>query len=815
MHPLFSYPVFCPTGGYNELIDTNGQIRAHWRDFITAFQEKGEKQFSNYAAQSARLMNADIFDGILKQENFHNIIPFILPRKDFQIISEGLIQRARLINQILCDLYTRQELITQNIIPPEIVFSNPSYQPALKNIKPPHNVFLQEYAADLERSPDGRFRIVADKTQTPEGIGLTIKNRLVLSKVMPEIYMKAAPDRIFDFFEAVRRHLFALFSENRKTEVPLVVLLSGHVKKQLSFEESFYARNLGISIAYPSDLTVRDDHVYLKNVDRLKPVDVILRRIDDISCDPLELDGSSCEGIAGLSYVVRKGNVALVNPLGTGLAESPALKAFFHEINRHFNAQDLLLPDADTRWCGRSEEKEYVIKHLSELEIYDITGQKRSPTAQEIIQNPENFIGQEKINASCTPVFQNGKLLPARTRLRFHLIHENGTYRILKGGLAFTQTDISGFGDIWVRSTDQEQNSRPDFYTKAAISTKPVRTAFELTSRTADNMFWLGRNLERSEFLARLLRTCIERATAGFESVEPDDIATLMSLLSLTGNLPVANFQDSFVQKRALEEMKDIIVSPNNPSGFYHLFSRIKEMADLLHDRLSMETWKLLTQMISLLPHNPSSYHRLLACLDNIILHQNALSGLIRENMTRDHSWRFMEIGRRLERGLQTLSLLSGIPFCTRNGFNASLETLLEVSDSRMTYRVRYMSVPVIPLVFDLLSCDTGNPRSLIYQVLKLRQNISVLKQESSLNGLFLKELSILENILKQINSIDVTALAEYASDPDKKIIISSLFETTLNRLKQELQQFSDTLTLSCFVHTGSTRQKPYCSKEG
>lgn len=806
----FSYPVYCETGGYNELLAENGEVRPHWRNFFDAVEQEGKEKLSFYAEQTARLMNADILATAAKHKNMHGVIPFILPYEEFKALSAGLIQRAELINKMLADLYGEQKLIKQGILPPEVVFGNFAYSPALKNIRPVNGVFLQEYAVDVERAPDGKFWVVSDKTQTPEGIGLAIKNRQVLSRVMPDIYEKASPARIFDFFEAMRRQMFACAPVKDKTKIPLIVLLSGSIKKKLSFEEAFFARSLGISAVDPEDLTVRNGRVYLKNVDELKPVDVIVRRIDDVLCDPLELKGSSLFGVAGLTEVVRSGNVALINPLGSGLAEIPALRAFIHGINRFFNGTELLLPSIAAWWCGQPAEKEYVLEHLSELKIYDLSGNEISPSAEEIEHHPETFTAQERVNASLSPVLQGGELVPARTRLRFHLIYENGSYRILTGGLAFTRAATESLRDIWIEGAKRIMKRER---TASTTVTRPVRTTFELTSRIADNMFWLGRNLERSEQLARLLRIAIERMTGGPEIPEPDDAATLLSILALTGHLPFKDYQDAAVQKEALKSLRDIIASPDYGFGLYFLFSRLKEMADMLHDRLSMDTWELFAELLPLLPEKNANHQVLLNRLNSVILRQSALSGLIREDMTRDHSWRFMEIGRRLERGMQILNLLSGIDCCARSGFNASLETLLETLDSRMTYRVRYMAVPSVPLVFDLLVCDDGNPRALIYQILKLRQNISVLERESHISGLFSKELSILEKMIPEIKGIDVMTLAEQTRSLDETVCVNPAFNDLIQSLRAQLQDFSDTLTLSCFIHAASTRQGPAYNK--
>lgn len=807
----FSYPAECETGGYNELMTENGEIRPHWRNFFDAVSREEKEKLSFYAEQTARLMSADILIAAADHKNMHGVIPFILSYEEFKTLSAGLIQRAELINKALADLYGEQKLISQGVLPPEVVFGNPAYLPALKNIRPANDVFLQEYAVDVERAPDGCFWVVSDKTQTPEGVGLAIKNRQVLSRVMPDIYTKAAPARIFDFFEAMRRHLFACAPTKDKAKIPLIVLLSASIKKKLSFEEAFFARSLGISVTDPADLTVRGDRVYLKNIDGLKPVDVILRRIDDALCDSLELNGSSLFGVAGLTEVVRNGNVALVNPLGSGLAENPALKAFIHGINRFFNDRDLLLPSVAAWWCGQPAEKEYVLNHLSELKIYDWRGNKVAPSAEEIEEHPERFTAQESVNASLTPVFQNGELVPARARLRFHLIYENGSYRVLTGGLAFTQTTVSGLSDIWIDGSKITKENPHAM--RSAYTATPVRTTFELTSRIADNMFWLGRNLERSEQLARLLRIAMERMTGGPEIPEPDDAATLLSVLALTGHLPFKDYQNSAVQKEALKSLREIMVSPDYGFGLHFLFTRLKEMADMLHDRLSMDTWELFTELLPLLPEKNANCQILLNRLNGIILRQCALSGLIREDMTRDHSWRFMEIGRRLERGMQILNLLSGIDLCARNGFNASLETVLETLDSRMTYRVRYMAVPTVSLVFDLLVCDDGNPRALIYQVLKLRQNISVLERESRTPHLFSKELAILEKMIPEIRNINVMSLADPTISPDETVNVDPTFGLLIKSLREQLQKFSDTLTLSCFIHAAPTRQGPAYSK--
>ena len=779
-----------PSPVYNEAFDAAGNPRPHWERFFAALERNADK-IPFYGAQTERLMQADLLS--FEEKRVRDIIPVILPASDFDAIARGLEQRARLFNALLTDLYGKQSLILNGVLPPDAVFGNPAYFPALKGFVPAGGVFVQEYSAELERSPDGRFWVVNDYLQVPQGVGRTIKNRQVFSRVMPEIYAALSPARVSEFFDAYRAHLFAFAPADK---IPTAVLLTESTRKALSFEESYFARNLGISAVEPDDLTVRDGEVYLKNIDGLKKTDIILRRMNDALCDPLELAGFSAFGVAGLTEAARAGNTVVLNPLGTGLAESPVFKAFIHGISRALLGEELLLPSVAAWWGGQEKEARYLIEHRTSLSFRDaFDGSVCAPTAAEIAESPERFVGMEKVAASETPVWRNDRLENARLRLKIPVVYDSGDYRVMPGGLAFTRVgECVGVADLCV--VGKETARRPkETAEKASV---PVRSTFELTSRIAENMFWLGRNLERSEQLARLLRVTLSRATQGSEFPDPNDVATLLCVFASQGYMPFAAFTDDAERARALPVLKKIMCAADG-NTLRTLFRRMKEMADQLHDRLSVDTGELFAALEPLLPEETANDPIILNRLDNVILRQNALSGLIREDMTRDHGWRFMEIGRRLERGLQILNLIGGIVCCRIDGFEPSLESLLETSDSRMTYRVRYMALPTVPLVFDLLVCDRSNPRALIYQILKLRQNISVLENESRMPGLFSKETGVLEDAVKAVDAIDVTNIADLGG--------------TIDDLRARLQNFAEVLNISCFIHGKSTRQGPAYKK--
>lgn len=808
---LSDYPVSASEGRYNELLAPDGSVRPCWRTFVSAVEEEGFDKLPFYADQALRFAEAETADR--SAPAVCGPIPFMLSAEDFETIARGLAERAAVLNEMLRDLYGEQKLISSGVLPPGVVFGHPSYFPALKGIKPADGIFLSEYAADVERAPDGTFWVTADHAQCPTGTGLTVKNRLILSRVMPKIYARTAPRRVIDFFRLFYRRLAETAPTKEKYRPPRIVLMGGGTEKERSYEDAFFARTLGISVVSPSDLTVREDRVFLKNVDGLKRADVILRRIDDGSCDPLELTGSSVSGVAGLVEALRAGKVAVVNPPGTGTAEIPALKAFIHGVARYFNGKDMLLPSLAAWWCGQDKERRYVSENAARLIIRDINGRPVTPGAEELNERPELFTAEERVLASVSPVLTEKGLRALPVRLRFHVIRSGGEYRVMEGGTAFAR-DENGREtalDIWIPRTHEEKLRQGVILPSEMQSQiKPVRRTFDLTSGTADNMFWLGRNLERSEELARLLRAVFRRFAESPEPPAPEEVATLMSVLALGGHLPFYDFTRKEDFPQFLSELKETITSPDYGYGLRALFSRMREAADALRDRLSSDTWEIFMNLPRLLPETGADDKAVLNCLNAVILQQNALSGLIRENMTREHSWRFLEIGRRLERGMQVLMLMNGIGFCAKNGFRASLDAVLEVLDSRMTYRARYMSVPTVPLVFDLLVCDDTNPRSLIYQVLKLRQNVSVMERESKRDGLFEQESAILEDMLSVIKNIDVMT---FAVKTGGNALLSPDAAEKPDELQRKLTAFSDTLTLSCFVHAASTRQGPAYNK--
>ena len=276
-------------------------------------------------------------------------------------------QRARLLNLMLADLYGSQSLLASGHLPPELIFAHPGFLRPCHRVRVPYDVYLHLYATHLARGPDGRWLVLADRAQTPFGGGYAVENRIVISRMLPNMFHDCRVQRLASFFISVRETLQGLAAHHRDN--PRIVLLSPGPTSPTYFEDAYLARYLGYTLVEGGDLTVRDNRVFLKTLGGLIPTDVILRRVFDEECDPLELQASSRTGASGLLQAVRCGNVVVANAMGSGLLEAPALMAYLPGIARHLLGEELKLPSVETWWCGQRESLNYVVQHLDQLVV--------------------------------------------------------------------------------------------------------------------------------------------------------------------------------------------------------------------------------------------------------------------------------------------------------------------------------------------------------------------------------------------------------------------------------------------------------------
>ena len=674
-------------------------------------------------------------------------IPLILEDAEWAPLAEAIAQRALLLNRILGDFYGEQKLLADTKLPAELVFANPSYLRACHGVAIPDDIRLNFYAADLARSQDGRWWVLNDRTQVPSGSGYALENRLVSAQTLSHVFNQCSVRPLAKFFEARREGLLKLAPGGKR-----MVLLTPGPYNETYFEHSYLAKYLGVPLVEGADLTVRDNRVYLKTLLGLEPVDLIMRRQDDAYCDPLELRSDSLLGVPGLLNCIRAGTVVVANSLGSGLVESPALMAFLPGICERMLGEKLKLPSLATWWCGQTNERQYVLEHLDELVIKpafprfglhpvfgaDLDEAGRAQLRTQIEERPEQYVAQERVSLSTAPVWTDEGLVPRHMILRVYAAWDGEQYTVMPGGLTRVSTSPvslvvamqqgGGSKDTWVLGAG-EQGTRPVPALETAASAS--RAAGDLPSRVADNLFWLGRYTERVESILRLLRVILPALSGEEDFGQAVSLETALQVLAGYQLLPETVLDSSLAEQRRQLELliKNMMSDPAGLSGLAWNLRQARRVAWPLKERLSSDTWRVLQmlEMDSAWPgHLRGRTPAVSARLDEAIVNLAAFAGLVADSTTRGHGWRFLEIGRKLERGLQVIELLRHTMV---DADPPALEMALQVADSMITYRNRYFTAMRPEFVLDVLLTDETNPRSVGFQIATLADLIAGLPQ--------------------------------------------------------------------------------------
>lgn len=451
-------------GVFDEVLDADGQPRAHYAAVLGELETLGVAELKRRWDTAGRYVHEqgityNIYGDARGMERpwLLDPLPFVISAADWRTLETALIQRATLIDHILADCYGPQELLRTGRLPPALIFAQADFLRPCHGVKVAHDRHLHLYAADLARSPDGRWWVTSDRTQIPTGSGYALANRLVTSRILPEPFRDCHVHRLAGFFREMQASLAQLAS--RRTDNPRVVLLTPGPFNETYFEQAYLARYLGYTLVEGQDLTVRDDRVFLKTLSGLEPVDVILRRVDDEFCDPLELRNDSMLGVPGLVEALRAGNVAVANPPGSSLLQSPAFMAFLPGLCRHLLGEELKLPSVATWWCGQKNAAAYVREHLEKLFVKPAfrprtggmkAGEPMKPEELEALQRrlafqPHLFVGQERVKLATAPVWDGAAGLVARpVGLRVYLVATADGYRVMPGGLTRVAPDEDG-----------------------------------------------------------------------------------------------------------------------------------------------------------------------------------------------------------------------------------------------------------------------------------------------------------------------------------------------------------------------------------
>ena len=821
-------------GVYDELLDAAGNVRPAWQRFHSLVGELRRDEFARRWDQSQSLLHENgIAFGAFGDADSPprpwalDPLPLLIAADQWRQVAAGLAQRARLLDRVLADLYGPQTLLSRRVLPAELVFRHPSFLRAYHGQRPAGNRFLPCYAADLARAPDGNWWVLADRTEAPSGVGFALENRIVISRMLPDIFHGCQVERLATYFIALQQTLAESAPQHRDN--PRIVLLSQGPGTPNFFEDAYIARYLGYTLVEGGDLAVRNGQIMLKTLGGLLPVDVIFRRPNSEQCDPLELAADAANGVVGLLQAARDRTVAVANVLGAGLVESPAFMAYLPACCQELLHEDPLLPNIATWWCGDAEARRYVLDHLDELAVrraFRVRGQElpfnrklqqwsADELATAIESEPHAFVAQQRVERSTAPIWSDGELKPARIALRSYVVAAGDGFEVMQGGLVrvsqssrpLDMSILSGEGskDAWIVS--EQPVSQISLLPQQSRTVELRRSGAELPSRVADNLYWVGRHIERSEAAARLLRTAILRLTSETEFELLPELPMLLRALAEQGQI-----EPGYVVEGMNLHLPDLrralpasVLDESQAGSLRFTVTQLIRAATLVRDRISTDSWRIIRRIDQQFRPWPRyagvDLTDLLTMLDQMIIDLAAFSGMVMESMTRTHTWRFLDLGRRLERSLQMICLARSALEHAKELSGPVLEAMLEVGDSLMTYRARYLANLQLGAVIDLLLTDDTNPRSLAYQLVLLAEHVDRLPRNRAQPLLGLEQ-RLAMSLLYDIRMVDVPMLADLHARGQSAPLVE-----LLAGLEERLPKLSDAVNHLYLIHAGPAHQ--------
>ena len=825
---------------YDEMLGKDGNLRPHWDAFFQSFNQLGNGEMNNRNTEIQRLLKENgvtynIYGdnaGLNRDWNV-DAIPFLISKEEWEKAEAALIQRAELLNLLLQDIYGDQQLIKKGILPLELVYNHTGFLRQCSGIKLPGKHSLVLYSADMARSPDGKLWIISDRTQAPSGSGYALENRTVMTRVLPELFNGLKVRHLSPYFDALSSSLNELGARHHQN--PRIVILTPGPGNETYFEHSYLSTHLGYTLVQGNDLMVKHNFVWLKTLSGLEKVDVIIRRIDDVYCDPLELKEDSQLGVAGLLQVIRSGNVSIANPPGSSILENPGLMPFLQNISKYFFGTGLLMPTIASWWCGQPKEMKYVLNNIQSLVIKKIyrgmarstsvdgaslSPQQLSDLKYQINKQPFMYVGQEKIGLSSTPSLNNGKIEPRKTIFRSFLVSNGSSYTAMAGGLSRTSSDALSFivsnqaggnsKDTWIISPEPGINI--NLPKKPGEHMVPVTSGI-LPSHTAENLFWVGRYTERLLGNARFHRTVIQCIAEGNRLMIENDIVTEQTLLKALTHYTFTypGFVDGDSDKKLKDpwpELNDIVLNEERAGSLKYDYLLFTRAVHAVRDHWSTDTWRVLRGMeeawATLKDTKKPGHLKMQHVLDSLITSVVAFIGMNRESISREQGWIVLDMGRKME---QCLLLTSMLRATLVNKFDDQVEynlqqAVLISNEGLVNFRYKYRSLLQMPLVLDLMIFDTNNPRSLRYQLGRLKKNLDNLpkiKGDQSISDhemLITAAGNLLEHASKeQLSMLDVPT-AQYKN-----------LDEFLSQMYGVLSDIQNAISKTYFKHAQSQKQ--------
>ncbi len=792
----------------DEFIGPDGVRRPHWERLLLSLAElEPDEIVQRFAAADRRIRNRGLsyrVQGETAERTWPlSRMPLLIPESEWREIERGMIQRAELLDRTLADIYGEGRLVAEGLLPAAAVAGSRDFVAAMRGVVPPGKRWLRLYAADIGRGPDGRWWALGDRGQAPSGSGYALENRLVVSQAFSSLYSRMNVERLAPFFRELRAGLRAA---GERSEPRIGILTPGPLSATYS-EQAYLARYLGFLMVEGDDLVVRDGRAFVRTIAGLKRCDVLWRHVDAEWIDPLELNAASRIGVPGLIDAIRAGGVAVENMPGSGLVESRALLAFLPTLAQRLLGEDLAMPSIATWWCGQPEERERVLSQLDSVSIAgafsdfvpglpggmavagaELGEADRAALREAINARGVDFVGQDVVRLSTTPRWEDDRLVPRPFVLRVYAAATPQGWRVMPGGFCRISDQLDaravsmGEGvesaDVWVLADRPVQVSS---LLPAPETVRIVRMLGNLPSRAADNLFWFGRYLEREEATLRLVRCLCSRA------VDPDapidssrrSIQRLKGLLVAWGAIePEAVDESSALASEAA--LRD----EANHGSALSIARSARHAASVIRERLTPQTWHLIGRLettISASPERRLGEAEILDCIDEALTVVAALAGVFDENFNRSAGWVFYELGRRIERAINTCRLTR--QFAGHDASEYGLDVLLDLIDSQITYRSRTLIGVALAPVRDMALLDPFNPRSVAFQANLIDEHLTSLPT--------LNQDGVPEEPRRLSTLLRAELAAEYADRIDDKGILA---------VEQRLTTLADSIATRYFL---------------